>query len=133
QAIPALASPYATAGPDVDIVDALPRKLLRAADVVDVIRVAAVDQDVAGRELRGELGDGGVHGRSGDHEPDGPGRLQLLHEIRGRRGADRFGPHELIDRLLGPVVHHALMAAGEQAMDHVRTHAAESDHTELHS
>src|SRR5215467_14853703 len=133
EAISALASPDATAGPDVDIVDALSGKLLRAADVVDVVGVATVDEDVAGRELGGELGDGRVHGSGRDHQPDGPWRLQLLHEIRGRRGADRLGPRELFDRLRGPVVHHALMAAGEQTMNHVRAHAAESDHSELHS
>src|SRR5262249_40921541 len=72
QAISALAPPYATAGPDVDIVDALPRKLLCAADVVDVIGVAAVDEDVAGAKLGGELGDGRVHGSGRDHQPDGP-------------------------------------------------------------
>src|SRR5262249_38794377 len=133
EAISALASPDAPAGPDVDIVDALPAKLLRTADVVDVIGVAAVDEDVAGRELGDELGDGRVHGRGWDHQPDGAWSLQPFHDIRGRRGADRFGPRELFDRLRRPVVHHALMAAGEQAMDHVRAHTAESDHSELHS
>src|SRR5262249_3153628 len=84
-------------------------RVARREDIVEVVGVAAVDEDVAGREMGGELGDGRAHGRGRDHQPDRPWRLQLLHEIGGRRGTDRFGPHELFDRLRGPVVHHALM------------------------
>src|SRR5262245_23101046 len=132
QAIASLATPDSAAGPDVDVVNALLDELLGATDVVDIIGIAAVDEDVARREVRYEVGDGRVHRRGRDHEPKGSWRLQLLHEVRDRRGADRFGPGEFLDRLRGPVEHHALMAAREQAMDHVRAHAAKSDHSELH-
>src|SRR5262245_21263682 len=37
QAVPSLPSPDATAGPDVDVVDALRRELLGASEVVDVV------------------------------------------------------------------------------------------------
>src|SRR5262245_22886297 len=50
QAIASLASPDSAAGPDVDVVDALRTELLRPADVVDVVGIAAVDEDVSGRE-----------------------------------------------------------------------------------
>src|SRR5262249_14287783 len=42
-AVAALQAPDATAGADVDIVDALGRQLLGSADVVDVVGVATVD------------------------------------------------------------------------------------------
>ena len=56
-AISAFQSPYAAAGADIHVVDALCGKLLRAADVVDVVGVAAIDQDVAGFEQRQQVGD----------------------------------------------------------------------------
>src|SRR6516165_4022856 len=46
-AIAALEPPHTAAGPDIDIMDAFSRQLLRAPDVVDVVGIAAVDQDVA--------------------------------------------------------------------------------------
>src|SRR4051812_43797689 len=51
QAVPALQAPDAAARAYVDVVDLLCAEVLRAADVVDVVRVAAVDDDVAGFEL----------------------------------------------------------------------------------
>ena len=80
-AVAALASPDAAAGSDVDVVDSPLAEVLRAPDVVDVVGVPAVDEDVAGREVRHEVGDGRVDGCRRDHEPDGPRRLQLLHHV----------------------------------------------------
>src|ERR1700688_3516314 len=47
-AIAALESPNSTARANVDVVNALCGELLGAANIVDVVGVAAVDQDVAG-------------------------------------------------------------------------------------
>ncbi len=46
-AIAALQSPHAAAGADINIVNALFRKLLGAANIIDVIGVATIDDDVA--------------------------------------------------------------------------------------
>ena len=46
-AVAALEPPDAAARPDVHVVDALGGELLRAPDVVDVVRIATVDQDIA--------------------------------------------------------------------------------------
>src|SRR5205807_1953025 len=62
QAVPALPSPDAAAGPDIDIADALLAELLPAADIVDVVGIAAVDDDVSGRQMRQQVIDGRVHG-----------------------------------------------------------------------
>ena len=61
------------------------------------MRVAAVDQRVAGCELRRELVDDAVDGRGGDHDPDRARRRQQADELRERRrgenavAAQRFG------------------------------------------
>ena len=46
-AIAALQAPHAAAGADIDVMDPLGVQLLGAANVVDVIGIAAVNQDVA--------------------------------------------------------------------------------------
>src|SRR5208282_6852663 len=46
-AVAALQPPHTPAGPDIDIVDLLRRQLLGSADIVDVVGIAAVDQNVA--------------------------------------------------------------------------------------
>src|SRR5262245_44351879 len=46
-AVPALQAPDAAARAHVDVVNAFRRELLRPADIVDVVGIAAVDQDVA--------------------------------------------------------------------------------------
>src|SRR5882762_2837121 len=59
-AVAALQSPHAAAGADINIVNAFCRKLLGAANVVDVIRVPAVDDDVAGLQLWCQVMQGGI-------------------------------------------------------------------------
>ena len=44
---PALESPYAAAGAGIDVVEALSAQCLGAAKIVHIVRIAAVDQDVA--------------------------------------------------------------------------------------
>src|SRR5262249_57199823 len=50
-AVTALQAPHAAAGSDIDVVDPLGRELLCAADVVDVVGIAAIDEDVAALEM----------------------------------------------------------------------------------
>ena len=80
-AVAAFESPDTAAGADVDVVDFFGRQFLGAADVVDVIGIAAVDQDVAGFEKRQQVSDGLVDHRGRNHQPDGARFLQLLHEV----------------------------------------------------
>ncbi len=47
QAVPALQAPYAAAGSDIGVVNAFGLQLLGAPNIVDVIGVAAIDDDVA--------------------------------------------------------------------------------------
>src|SRR5260370_30328549 len=62
-AITALQAPYAAAGSDVHVMNALRAQVLCAADVVDVILVATVDQDVVPRKLRRQPLAGSIHAR----------------------------------------------------------------------
>src|SRR5262249_55741213 len=99
EAVAAFASPDTAAGPDVDIVDAAIGKLFRAPNVVDVIGIAAVDEDVIGREMGLQVGNRVVHGRRRNHQPDRARSRELRHEIRERGGTDRLLTGELFDRL----------------------------------
>ena len=80
-AVAALESPDAAAGAYVDVVDTFGGEVFGAADVVDVVGVAAVDEDVAGFEMRGELGDGVLDDASGNHQPDGAGFGELAEQV----------------------------------------------------
>src|SRR6516162_7965287 len=55
-AVSALQTPDAAAGSDIHVVDPFRRELLGAADVVHVVRIAAVDEDVAALAVRHEVG-----------------------------------------------------------------------------
>jgi hypothetical protein len=84
QAVAALAAPDAAADADVHVVDALAAELTRAAQVVDVIGVAAVDDRVALRQVRRELAHDRVDDPRRHHQPDAPRGIELLHELLER-------------------------------------------------
>ncbi len=111
QAVAALEAPDAAAGAHVDVVDALGGEFFGAADVVDVVGVAAVDEDVAGFEMRDDLGDGVVDGCGGDHEPDGAGFGEFAEQVfDGRGGGEDFLCGHLLDDLRGTIEADALVA-----------------------
>ena len=60
-AVAALQAPYAAACAHVHVVDPFGCQFLGAPDVVDVVGIAAVDEDVARIEVRQQVGDGLVH------------------------------------------------------------------------
>src|SRR6266536_2364321 len=131
-AVAALEPPHAATRPHVHVVNTLRPQLLRAADIVDVVRIAAVDQDVTPLQRGEEIGDGLVHHRRGHHEPDRARLVELLHEIHERGRPDRLVLHQLLHRLRRHVEDHALVAAFDEPPHHVCAHTAESDHYELH-
>ena len=96
QAVTALETQHPAAHAGIDVVNALARELPGAPDVVDVIRIAAVDHDVARREQRRERVERPVHDRRRNHQPNGAGRRQAAHEILERRGAGRAFRFQLI-------------------------------------
>ena len=76
-AVATLETPDASARPHVHVVDALRGQLLRATDVVDVVRIAAVDQDVVPLEQRDQIVDARIHDRCRDHQPEARGLLSF--------------------------------------------------------
>ncbi len=84
QTVAPFQTPDTAAGAHVDILNALGRELLTAADVIDVIRIAAVDQNVAGLQVGRDLGNGFVHHRGGNHQPDGARFGELADHVRER-------------------------------------------------
>jgi hypothetical protein len=75
-AVPSLESPDTSARPDVDVLQALRLELFRATDVVDVVGVSAVDEDVAGGELRRDVAEHAIDGTGRNHDPDGAWLLE---------------------------------------------------------
>ena len=109
------------------------RELLAAPDVVDVVGIAAVDEDIARLEMRQQVGKGLVHTRRRDHHPDRSRLLEPPNEIRERGGSDRLLPDQLFHRFRRPVEDHALVASPEEPPYHVGPHPPQPDHPELHS
>jgi hypothetical protein len=70
--------------------DALLPQLMEAPVRVGEQRIAAIDDDVVGLEMRDELGDDVVDGLAGlDHDDDGPRAAERRHELRnGLRGGE---------------------------------------------
>jgi hypothetical protein len=79
-AVAALQAPHAAADTDVDVMQLLGRELLRAAQVVVIVGVAAVDDDVAGREQRHQLGEHRVDRPGRDHHPNRARLRQTVDE-----------------------------------------------------
>jgi hypothetical protein len=115
-----LEPPDAAAGPDIDVMDLPRRELLGAPDVVDVIGIAAINQNVTG--LKGRR----------HHQPDRPRLFQLFDKVGERPGANGAFSGQLGHSLGGHVENHALVASPEKAPYHVRDHPAEADQSELH-
>ena len=108
------------------------RQLLGTPDIVDVVGIAAVDQDVARFEGRQDVGDGFVNDGCRHHQPHGTRLLQLLDEIGERRGADGILSGQFADGHGRHIEDHAVVAVLQQPPHHVGAHAAETDHPELH-
>src|SRR6185437_16686693 len=128
----ALQSPHAATGAGVDVVEALGAQGLGAAEIVDVVGVAAVNQDVAAleplRKIRHRLFD---HCRRYHH----PGYARLFEfrlEVIERGRADCTLFHQRLHRVGTYVEDHALMTAMQEPPHHVGAHPAQTDHTHLH-
>ncbi len=131
-AVTPLQPPDPAAGPDIDVMDPSRRQLLGAPDIVDVIGIAAVDQDVVGLESGQNVGNGLVDDGRGDHQPDRPRLLQLFDEVDERGGPDGVLFGQFGHGCGRHVEDHALMASLQQPPHHVGAHPAQADHSELH-
>jgi hypothetical protein len=103
-----------------------------ASQVIVVMRVAAIDDDVAGLQQRRQLFEQGIDCRRGHHQPDCARHLQRIDELPQGRSARCAHRDEAGDALGGLVMHHAIMIAAQQAGHHAGPHAPQSDHADLH-
>ena len=98
-AVTALQTPNAAAGSHIDIVNSLLGEILGAPNIVDVVRVAAVDQDVVFLQMWNDLGDRIVHRCRRNHQPDGARLGELFHHVRQPRRAHRLVLLQFLHRL----------------------------------
>src|SRR5260221_276312 len=80
-AITALPAPHAASRRRAKIADALGLPPLGPGDVIDVIRIATVDHDIAGLEMGKQAGAALVDPARRDHQPDRARLLQRLDEL----------------------------------------------------
>jgi hypothetical protein len=132
QAEAALEAEDAAAGAHVDVVQPLLAERRGTAQVVTVVRVAAVDDGVVGLQQRGELRDGVVDERGRDHDADAARRRQRADELLQRAGAGASLSREPGDGIRADVVDDAVVATAHEPAHHVGAHAAQSDHPNLH-
>ena len=129
----ALQSPDAAAGADIHVVQAFGVQFLGAANVVDVIGIAAVDDHVAAFHVGGKLRQRAIDSSGGNHQPDRAWRLERLQQIVERgRPCGAFARQLLYVRVI-LIPDCALVPAAHQTADHVRAHASQTDHPKLHA
>src|ERR1700733_1296604 len=129
EAIASFETPDTAAGAHVDVLNALGSELGTAADVIDVIGIATVDEDVAGFQVGRELGYGLVHHGCRNHQPDGAWLGELGDHVRERGGPYGFLLFKILNRLRRAVEHHAGVTVVQQALDHVGAHSSQTDHS----
>ncbi len=129
---PALQPEDATAGAAIDEVDSPRRERARMRDVVDVVRVASVDDRVSRLQVRSHVVDDGTGHAGGHHQPHRARGRQLRDEICDRCRTDGTRSDEGLDRGGVVVVHDAFVSLGHAPAHEIRAHAAQADHSELH-
>ena len=132
-------APDAAGRPGIDVADAVLGQLRVAADVVVEVRVAAVDDRVAGLQVLQQLLDLRLRRGAGrDHDPGRPRLRELRDELRDAVGRLDVvaGRALLVGQLVGlldrAVVGDDRVPVPDQASDHVRAHPPEPDEAELH-
>ena len=125
-------APDAAAGADVDVMDPLGGEFLGPANVVDVIGIAAVDEDVVGFEQRREIVNASSTAAAGTISQIARGFAASTTKSASEDEPTAFS---------WPV---PATACGERSLtthwwpclhepaDHVGPHAAQADHSELH-
>jgi hypothetical protein len=98
-AVTALQTPNPSAGSHIDVVDLLGRELLCTPEIIDVIRVAPVNEDVPHLKMRRKIGDGVIDNCRRHHQPDRSWSLKFLHDVCERYGADRLFLDEFVHHL----------------------------------
>ena len=132
EAVAALETEHAAARPAVQVVDTAGLELLRAADVVGVVRVAAVDDRVPRLELVGEVLEDGLRDAPGrEHEPHRTRRVESRDELVHRLDSGAALRDERGDGRWIAVVADRAMPVSQQAARDVPSHPSEPDDAQL--
>jgi hypothetical protein len=102
------------------------------ADIVHVMRVPAVDDDVAGLEQRRQLVQRRFNDGRREHQPDRARCIELLDELAERARSSRPGARQLLYACGLRIEHDAVVSTLQQAAHHAAAHASKTDHSELH-
>jgi hypothetical protein len=113
-------------------VDALARELTLPAQIIVVVRVATVDHHVVATQERSQLLERRIDQGSRYHDPHGARSFELRHQICERARCDRAMLRERSSGARVHVVDDALLFSTQQAPNHVRAHAAQTDHSDFH-
>ncbi len=131
-AVAAFQTPHAAARADIHVVNSLRSQFLCSPHIIDIVRIAPVDESIAGLEVSCQVGDGFVHACRRDHQPDRARPFQLAHEILQVGGACRLFLNELFHGLRRHIEDHAVVASPEEPPRHVGAHSSKADHSKLH-
>src|SRR5438132_13680277 len=132
ETVAALETEHASARAAVDVVEPAAGESGRAVDVVAVVGVPAVDDDVAALEVGDEALERRIDDGRRYHQPDDPWLRELLDEGVQCGCAARTLTHERLHGGCRYVVHHAGVPAADETTHHVRSHATQPDHADLH-
>src|SRR5664279_2908287 len=110
QTITALDPPHAATRPHIDIANAFGLQFFGPPDIINIVRVASINDDISLLHLGGKVLHGDLYRRRGHHQPDSARRLQLGHEIVERSGARRAFACQVLDAVRLHVEHDAFMA-----------------------
>src|SRR6266498_3153457 len=132
-AVTALQSPDTATRAYVHVVDAFIFEKLGAANIVLEIRIAAINQDVAGLELWGQrLYRGFCRSAGWDHEPRNTGRSEFRGKVVERRGWNGTFAGHALNCISAQVGDHHFVTAAHQAPCHIRAHPPKTYHSQTH-
>src|SRR5207245_6319682 len=121
----------ATAGAEVDEVEAALGQSLVAANRVAPVGIAGIDDDVAHFEVRGQVVDDRIHDRAGRNvDEDGPRWREVVSETLEPTDLRHSGVSQLIWSRMHVVPDDAYPLF-ERVQDEVAAHAAEADYAEF--
>jgi hypothetical protein len=120
QAVAPVLAGNAAAGADIDVMDSCRGQVPGAPDVVTIVRIATVDHDAAGRQVRHQIGACLVDSTSRHHQPDRPRTGHPGAQFGNRRCGIGTVNLQAGRQPRLPVMHHTLLAAPQQASNHAR-------------
>jgi len=102
--------------------DVFRREFFSSPDVVDVIRVATINENIPWLEQLHQVSDGFIDDRRRHHQPERPRLRKFLNEIGQRGGANRFLLDQLLYRLRRYVEDYTVVPRLYKASHHIGAH-----------